>query len=141
MRLTRVYRFSASHRLHSKELSAEQNAEMYGKCNNPFGHGHNYVLHVSVRGEIQNSSGRILDIGALDRYVQEQVITAFDHKDLNADTPDFLNVVPTTENLAVAIKRRLRESWHGRFGTAQLDRIHIEETARNRFELRSYEKS
>jgi 6-pyruvoyltetrahydropterin/6-carboxytetrahydropterin synthase len=136
MRLTRVYRFAASHRLHSSKLSADRNIELYGKCNNPFGHGHNYAVHVSISGEIDEATGRVVEIGALDRYVRQHVIDALDHKDMNADVADFKAVVPTTENLATAIERRLRGGWEQSFGHARLDRILIEETPRNTFELR-----
>jgi 6-pyruvoyltetrahydropterin/6-carboxytetrahydropterin synthase len=137
MRLTRIYRFAASHRLHAKTLPPERNAELYGKCNNPYGHGHDYVLHVCVEGEVDPATGRIIDVGALDRYVRERVLEPFDHKDMNNDVDDFRDVVPTTENLAIAVERRLRSGWDVRFGAARLDRIFIEETARNTFELRS----
>jgi 6-pyruvoyltetrahydropterin/6-carboxytetrahydropterin synthase len=137
MRVTRVYRFPASHRLHARELSSERNAELYGKCNNPFGHGHNYAVHVSVSGDIDSKTGRVIDVGALDRYVEEHVLRAFDHKDMNSDIDDFENLVPTTENMAVAIELRLRAGWRQSFGRVRLDRILIEETPRNTFELRS----
>lgn len=134
-RLTRVYAFSASHRLHSDQLSAEKNATLYGKCNHPFGHGHNYKLHVSVKGPVQDT-GRVIDLGAFDRYVQDRVISAVNQRDLNCDVPDFRGLVPTTENLAHVIRRRLSETWPESFHPAQLDRIYIEETPRNTFELR-----
>ena len=137
MRLTRVYRFSASHRLHAAQLPENLNEELYGKCNNPYGHGHNYTVHVSVSGDIEEATGRIIDLGAFDRYVQERVVDAFDHKDMNTDVSDFESVVPTTENLAVAIERRLRDAWPLRFAGARLDRVLIEETPRNTFELRT----
>ena len=137
MRITRVYRFAASHRLHSSQLSSELNWKLYGKCNNPYGHGHNYALHVSVSGNIDEATGRIIDLGALDRYVHERVIGAFDHKDMNADVEDFKATVPTTENLAAVIVERLRGEWPRSFGNTRLERILIEETPRNTFELRS----
>jgi 6-pyruvoyltetrahydropterin/6-carboxytetrahydropterin synthase len=136
MRLTRVYRFAASHRLHSTTLSEAENAALYGKCNNPFGHGHNYVLHVSISGVVDEPTGRVIDIGALDRFIQGEIVEAFDHRDMNHDVHDFQSMVPTTENLAIAIERRLRKHWDTRFEHAELDRIRIEETARNTFELR-----
>jgi 6-pyruvoyltetrahydropterin/6-carboxytetrahydropterin synthase len=137
MRVTRLYRFAASHRLHAASLSETENVELYGKCNNPFGHGHNYVLHVTVAGEVDNRTGRVVDIGTLDRYVQERLLDALDHCDMNNDLADFQSVVPTTENLAVAIERRLRDGWNGMFGQASLHRLVIEETPRNTFELRT----
>jgi 6-pyruvoyltetrahydropterin/6-carboxytetrahydropterin synthase len=136
-RLSRVYRFSSSHRLHSPLLNDEENRELYGKCNNPHGHGHDYVLHVAVAGEVDEKTGRVASIGALDRYVNEKVIRVFDHRDMNADVEDFEGV-PTTENLAVDVERRLQSDWKKRFGTTvALDRILIRETPRNTFELES----
>jgi 6-pyruvoyltetrahydropterin/6-carboxytetrahydropterin synthase len=137
MRLTRVYRFAASHRLHANTLSEDDNVRLYGKCNNPFGHGHNYAVHLAVTGEVNESTGRLIDIGALDRYVRQQVIEAFDHRDLSEDVTDFDKVVPTTENLALAIERRLRNGWPDQLAHARLDSILIEETAKNTFELRT----
>jgi 6-pyruvoyltetrahydropterin/6-carboxytetrahydropterin synthase len=136
MRLTRVYRFAASHRLHSDALSETENDALYGKCNNPFGHGHNYAVHISVSGAVNEATGRVIEVGALDRFVQERVVDAFDHRDMNADVEDFRSAVPTTENLAVAIERRLRSGWENQFAHIRLDRIRIEETARNTFDLR-----
>jgi 6-pyruvoyltetrahydropterin/6-carboxytetrahydropterin synthase len=136
MRITRVYRFAASHRLHAAQLSAGDNAALYGKCNNPFGHGHNYAVHISVAGDVDDATGRVVDVGALDRYVHERVIGAFDHRDLNADLTDFDESVPTTEHLTFAIERRLRDGWEECLGKARLDRILLTETPRNTFELR-----
>jgi len=132
VRVTRVYRFSASHRLHADSLSGEQNAELYGKCNNPYGHGHDYAIHISVRGVPHSNTGRVLNVGALDRYVTERLLTAYDHNDLNRDVPGFVGV-PTTENLAIDSDRRLRDAWP--FDTAELERVFIQETGRNSFEL------
>jgi 6-pyruvoyltetrahydropterin/6-carboxytetrahydropterin synthase len=136
MRLTRVYRFAASHRLHAACLPDDRNREIYGKCNNPHGHGHNYVLHISVEGPVDGETGRVVNVGDLDRYVAEQVLDPFDHKDINADVPDFQGV-PTTENLAVDIDRRLRAGWASRFRAAFIHRVWIQETPRNTFELRT----
>ena len=105
MKVTRVYRFSASHRLHAESLSCEQNAELYGKCNNPYGHGHDYILHISVTGEPDSRTGRVVNFAALDRYVQERLLRLYDHSDLNSDVPGFQGV-PTTENLVRDSDRR-----------------------------------
>jgi 6-pyruvoyltetrahydropterin/6-carboxytetrahydropterin synthase len=134
-RLTRRYRFSASHRLHCVSMSDAENAELYGKCNNPFGHGHNYVLEVSVRGPVDSDSGRVVSIGKLDEYVGRKVIQHLDHKDMNRDIPDFQHVVATTENLSVVVERRLRENWKESFAPAALDAVRIQETERNLFEI------
>ena len=135
-RLTRRYKFSASHRLHSPAMSEEENSELYGKCNNPFGHGHNYVLEVTVRGPVNAESGRVVSIGELDAYVEREVIRQFDHKDMNRDVPDFVDLVPTTENLSLIVEKRLRRDWSSSFGTASLDAVRVQETKRNLFELR-----
>ena len=134
MRITRVYRFAASHRLHAPSLSEEQNVELYGKCNNPHGHGHDYTLHISVKGDPDADSGRVLNIGALDRYVHERLLSIYDHSDLNQDVPGFSGVA-TTENLAVDSHRRLCDGWP--FRTARLERVFIQETGRNSIELRT----
>lgn len=135
MKLTRTYRFSASHRLHSDELTDDANRELYGKCNHPYGHGHDYALRITVHGEIDGETGRVLNPSKLDRFVAERILRVFDHRDMNADVPEFRGV-PTTENLALEIGRRLREGWESRFAPAALDRIWLEETPRNTFELR-----
>ncbi len=116
-------------------MTEAENAELYGKCNNPFGHGHNYSMEVSVSGEVDRETGRLVDIGALDAYVDRQVIQTFDHRDMNQDIPQFRDVVPTTENISKEIRRRLKEQW--KF-TAALDGVRIRETERNLFELREH---
>ena len=108
MTLTRRYRFSASHRLHSDQLSETENARVFGKCNNPYGHGHDYVLDVSVRGQLDQATGRIVDLNTLDGLVQREIIEPFEHRNLNTDVPVFAAIVPTTENLAVEIGNRFR---------------------------------
>ena len=135
-RVTRRYRFSASHRLHSEQLTEDQNRELYGKCNNPFGHGHDYVLRVTVSGAVSDASGRVVSPGVLDRFVQQRVIDVFDHQDMNTDVMGFVGV-PTTENLAVDIERRLRSDWENSFASVALERIWLQETPRNTFELRN----
>lgn len=133
MTVTRVYRFAASHRLHSPELTEVENDALYGKCNHPYGHGHDYILHVSVAGEPDPETGRIVDIGALDRYVHQRLLNIYDHSDLNTDVPGFAGV-PTTENLALDSDLRLRGAWP--FETGSLDCVRIQETGRNSVELR-----
>jgi 6-pyruvoyltetrahydropterin/6-carboxytetrahydropterin synthase len=130
--LGRRYRFSASHRLHNSALSAEENAKVYGKCNNPYGHGHNYVLEVRVSGEIDPVTGMIANLADLDSFVARAVLDDVDHKSLNEDVEAFHETVPTTENLCKEIFRRLRA-----FPGAQLESVRIQETANNSFE---YEK-
>jgi 6-pyruvoyltetrahydropterin/6-carboxytetrahydropterin synthase len=137
IRVTRRYEFSASHRLNAAGLSADENRRLYGKCNNPFGHGHNYVLEVSVRGPVEARSGRAVDPAALDRLVREKVIRAFDHKNLNEEIEAFRHAVPTTENFGLLIRDRLKQGWASVFPGQwpELEKVRIAETARNIFEL------
>jgi len=132
VKLTRRYRFSASHRLDTPALSAEQNSKLYGKCNNPYGHGHDYVLDVTVAGS-PDESGQIVGRETLDTLVKERVLARFDHRNLNTDIAELTGVVATTENLAVTIEKTLADGWPLR---ARLDRVRISETERNIFELR-----
>ncbi len=127
--LTRRYRFAASHRLHSARMSQEENQRIYGKCNNPYGHGHNYTLEVSVSGPVDPGTGMVTHLGELDAFVEREVLEAFDHKYLNEDVDVFRENVPTTENLCLEIYSRLT-----RFPAAKLERIRIEETGLNSFE-------
>ena len=127
--LGRRYRFSASHRLHSPHLSAEENCRVFGKCNNPFGHGHNYVLEVSMSGDVDPATGMIANLADLDAFVDRQVLEEFDHKSLNEDVPIFREKVPTTENLCIEIFERLKS-----FPKAKLERIRVQETGNNSFE-------
>jgi 6-pyruvoyltetrahydropterin/6-carboxytetrahydropterin synthase len=136
MLLTRTYRFAASHRLHSDQLSAEENRSLYGKCNNSYGHGHDYILRVTVRGDIDPLTGRVIEPRKLDRFVAERVLDLFDHKDLNRDVQGFQGV-PTTENLVLDIDRRLRAAWNDYFASVNLDRLEVQETPRNTIELRN----
>lgn len=140
-RVTRRYGFAASHRLHSDRLSEEENARVYGKCNNPYGHGHNYSLEVSARGAADEATGLTARLSDLDALVKREVLAPFDHRNLNADTDAFRDAVPTTENLAREIGRRLKRNWHSAFPGEwpKLDKIRIEETGRNIFELRADE--
>lgn len=139
MRLTKRYPFSASHRLHTDALSEEENARLFGKCNNPFGHGHNYVLEVSVAGEPDRRSGMVMRRETLDGFVERIALHRIDHTDLNKDVEEFEHVVPTTENLSLVVHRWLAAAWDTEFGdtAAKLDRIRIEETVRNSFEVTS----
>ena len=119
-RVTRRYEFAASHRLHAAELSEEENRRLYGKCNNPYGHGHNYVVEVSVRGPLEGATGRAVDTAALDELVRREVVLPFDHKNLNRE-----------------VKRNWKQVFPGEW--PKLDRIRIGETARNIFEVGSDE--
>jgi 6-pyruvoyltetrahydropterin/6-carboxytetrahydropterin synthase len=134
--LTRRYRFSAAHRLHSEALSAEENARLYGKCNNPHGHGHNYALEVTVAGPIDPRTGMVCDLAFLDGLVRREVLDPFDEVNLNLDTENFRRLVPTTENLCLEIYRLLRPrlAGAGGLGRAFLKRVRLEETSSNFFE-------
>ncbi len=136
-RVTRRYQFAASHRLNAPQLSERENRRVYGKCNNPYGHGHNYVLEVSARGPLDPATGRAADPAALDELVMRHVIRPFDRRDLNAEVEAFARVVPTSENLAVEIRRRLRVNWTAAFPREwpKLDRVRIAETGKNIFEI------
>jgi 6-pyruvoyltetrahydropterin/6-carboxytetrahydropterin synthase len=126
--LGRRYRFSASHRLHNASLSAAENRKLYGKCNNPHGHGHNYVLEVNVSGPVDPATGMIANLADLDAFVERQVLRDYDHKSFNEDVAAFRQVVPTTENLCIDIFERLKT-----FPLAKLERIRVEETGNNSF--------
>lgn len=128
--LTRRYGFAASHRLHAAGLSDSENNRVYGKCNNPYGHGHNYTLEVTVAGPVNEATGMIANLADLDAFVDREVLDPFDHKYLNEEVPPFAEVVPTTENVCREIFRRLEKFPH-----ARLQRVRIEETSKNSFEL------
>jgi 6-pyruvoyltetrahydropterin/6-carboxytetrahydropterin synthase len=137
MRLTRRYRFSASHRLHAPELDEGRNREIYGKCNNPYGHGHDYTLEVVVAGEPAAASGRLIALGALDGLVESVIIKTMDRRDLNSQVEEFGRLVPTTENLAAVVAARLARAWPAAFAgsAARLEKVRIHETNRNIFEV------
>lgn len=130
MTLTRVYEFAASHRLHAPALSAEQNLDIFGKCNNPAGHGHNYVLEVTVEGKPDPDTGMLAPLEAIDRAVHELVVDRYDHKNLNCDLPEFQDVATTSENVALEIFRRLE----GKL-PARLHGVKLYETARSSFQV------
>jgi 6-pyruvoyltetrahydropterin/6-carboxytetrahydropterin synthase len=136
IRLTRRYRFSASHRLHSPALSGRDNAELYGRCNNPHGHGHSYVLDVSLSGPVDESTGRVADLAALDRLVETRILSRLGHRDLAAEAPDIAGSIPTSENLAAGIRASLQAHWHESFPGREprLDRVRLYETPRNVFD-------
>jgi 6-pyruvoyltetrahydropterin/6-carboxytetrahydropterin synthase len=127
--LTRRYRFSASHRLHSDEFSAEENRNIYGKCNNPHGHGHNYVLEVTVSGPVDDRTGMVCNLIELDGFVEREVLSRYDLENLNT-LQEFARKVPTTENLCVQIFEILQRG----FKYAHLERVRLEETMMNAFE-------
>jgi 6-pyruvoyltetrahydropterin/6-carboxytetrahydropterin synthase len=141
MKLTQRYRFSASHRLHSKQLDEERNWEVYGKCNNPHGHGHNYWLEVTVAGEPDAVTGMLAPRAVLDQWIGKEILTKVEHRNLNEETEEFQSLVPTTENVAKVFAQRLAatapqylQSYPCRF-----ERIRIYETRNNLFEMEAYE--
>jgi 6-pyruvoyltetrahydropterin/6-carboxytetrahydropterin synthase len=127
--LTRRYRFSASHRLHCPEMSAQENRAVYGKCNNPHGHGHNYFVEVTVAGRVDPRTGMVCNLVDLDSFVHEKILERFGHQNLNT-LEEFQETVPTTENLCVEVFDILEEGFHH----AQVDKVRIEETMLNSFE-------
>ena len=125
----RRYMLSASHRLHTDALSAEENRAAYGKCNNPQGHGHNYVVEVLVGGTVDPETGMVVNMAALDEAVRGKVMERFDHTNLNLD-PLFVNRVPTTENLCKVVFGLLKDA----LPAGELERVRVEETENNFFE-------
>ncbi len=127
--LTRRYWFSASHRLHNDTMSSEENRATYGKCNNPYGHGHNYALEVTVSGDVDASTGMICNLTDLDGFVHAEVLSRYEHVNLNT-LPEFAERVPTTENLCTEIYGILQRG----FTDAHLEKVRMEETMMNSFE-------
>jgi len=122
--LTRKAEFSASHYYHNPELSREENERLFGKCNNPHGHGHNYTLEVTVKGEVDLHSGFVVDLKQLKETMHREVLDAMDHRFLNKEVPEFFTRIPTTENIAIAIWQRLA----AKMNRAQLHRVRVYET-------------
>lgn len=135
--VTRLYHFSASHRLHVSTLSDAVNARLYGKCNNPYGHGHDYILSVTATGPVDQKTGLLVRRSELDSLVSEQVLPLCRHKYLNVDVPQFATLVPTTENIASVFVALLNQHWARYIGNpaVRLSRVHVQETARNSFEI------
>ena len=127
--LTRRYMFSASHRLHSDLMSEDQNRAVYGKCNNPYGHGHNYMVEVTVSGPVDASTGMVCNLVDLDGFVHQNILERYDHQNLNL-LQEFAENVPTTENLCIAIYQIVERG----FRKAHLEKVRIEETMMNSFE-------
>jgi 6-pyruvoyltetrahydropterin/6-carboxytetrahydropterin synthase len=127
--LTRRYKFSASHRLHCESMSEEENRRVYGKCNNPFGHGHNYILEVTVSGTPAPDTGMICNLADLDAFVNGEVLEQYHDGNLNY-MKQFQNVVPTTENLCMELHRVLQQ----KFYEAKVEKVRIQETMMNSFE-------
>ena len=126
--LSRRYHFSASHRLHTDELSAEQNRAAFGKCNNPYGHGHNYAVEVTFSGRVDERTGMVVDLAELDAFAMQRLLRRFDCANLN-HLELFGGLVPTTENLAIKVHGIFAE-----FALARLEKVRVEETGNNSFE-------
>jgi 6-pyruvoyltetrahydropterin/6-carboxytetrahydropterin synthase len=126
--LSRRYHFAASHRLHIDALTPARNAAIYGKCNNPYGHGHNYTVQVTFSGPVDATTGMVTNLADLDSFAHTNLLNVYDHQNLNT-LPAFLDVVPSTENLAVELWRVFVAYSH-----ANLRRIRIEETGNNSFD-------
>jgi len=122
--LTRKAEFSAAHYYHNPQWSPEENQRVFGKCANLNGHGHNYTLEVTVKGEPETKSGFVIDLKELKTIMQREVIEVMDHRMLNKEVPEFATAIPTTENLAIAIWNRLE----GKLKVAKLHRIRVYET-------------
>jgi 6-pyruvoyltetrahydropterin/6-carboxytetrahydropterin synthase len=125
--LTRRAAFSASHYYWNEAWTAEKNAEVFGRCANRNGHGHNYTLEVTVEGEVDPVTGFVVDLKWLKETIESEVLAAYDHKHLNLDAPEFKNAIPTTENIAIAAWQRLQGAI-GSAGGAKLSRIRVYET-------------
>jgi 6-pyruvoyltetrahydropterin/6-carboxytetrahydropterin synthase len=126
--LSRRYRLSASHRLHSDAYTPEQNQVTYGKCNNPHGHGHNYIVEVTLGGPVDETTGMVCDLGELDAFARTNLLSRFDLMNLNT-LEAFREVVSTTENFTIEVYRIFRA-----FPGAKITRVRIEETSNNSFE-------
>jgi len=122
--LTQSFEFAAAHRLSCPGISDAENARLFGKCSNPHGHGHNYVLEVTVASSIDDRTGWVVELAQLDRTVRERVIAPFDHKNLNVECADFARLNPTVENIARVIFDRLKDA----VGPARLARVRVWET-------------
>jgi len=131
--LSRKYGFSATHRLHAAGLSDAENRAVFGKCNNPNGHGHNYEVEITVAGPVDGLTGRAVDLAALDALTAREVIDPLRYRNLNEEVEAFRAAVPTTENLAAEVSRRLLAAWQAEFpaGLPRLEKIRIWETERN----------
>jgi 6-pyruvoyltetrahydropterin/6-carboxytetrahydropterin synthase len=123
--LTRKCEFSAAHYYHNPELSVDENRRLFGKCNNPNGHGHNYTLEVTVKGQVNPQSGFVVDLKTLKELLNREVLDALDHRFLNKEVPEFSNQIPTTENIAIAVWNRLES----KLDIARLHRVRVYEAA------------
>lgn len=126
--LSRRYRFSASHRLHTESYDEAKNVAVFGKCNNPHGHGHNYTVQITLSGQVDSTTGMVCNLADLDAFAQKNLLDRFEHTNLNT-LECFQNTVSTTENLSIEIYRIFQN-----FPEAHLERVHVEETSNNSFD-------
>jgi len=129
--LSRRYLFSASHRLHSDAMSEAENQSTYGKCNNPYGHGHNYTLQLTISGQVDSRTGMVCNLADLDSFIEREVLNRYDHQNLNT-LQEFSQEVPTTENLCIHIYEIVQRG----FLQAHLETVRLEETMMNSFEYK-----
>ena len=129
MRLTAKYRFAASHRLQLDHLSEDENRRLFDKCNNPYGHGHDYTLEVTVEGPVAGN-GQVVHRASMDAFIRDRVVAKLDHRNLNCDVADFAGINPTTENLAQLIRGWLETEWSL---PPRLVKLSIVETPKNTF--------
>jgi 6-pyruvoyltetrahydropterin/6-carboxytetrahydropterin synthase len=130
--VTRRVRFNAAHRVHNPALSDAENERLFGKCNNPNWHGHNYTLDVSVEGDVDPTTGYVLDLARLKKILEREIVSIVDHRNFNLDVPFLRDVIPTSENIVVAFWRRLEPH----VAPARLTRIVLRETENNYVEYR-----
>ena len=130
--VTRRLRFNAAHRVHNPALSDAENERLFGKCNNPNWHGHNYILDVSVESETDPRTGYVMDLARLKEIVEREVVTIIDHRNLNLDVPFMRDIIPTSENIVVACWKRLEDH----VAPARLTRLVLWETENNYVEYR-----
>jgi 6-pyruvoyltetrahydropterin/6-carboxytetrahydropterin synthase len=137
--LSRRYGFFASHRLHEPSLTDEQNRALYGKCNNPFGHGHNYEVEVTIRGRVDRITGRAVDLRQLDELCERVIVAPYRYRNLNLE----MAANPTTENLALVVEQNLRSAWSDWFDGEfpKLEKIRIWETERNICEVETKDEA
>lgn len=134
--LSRRYHLSASHRLHTESFSPEQNKVVYGKCNHPYGHGHNYVVEVMMSGPVDPVTGMVCNLAELDEFMKREVIERFDQTNLNRNA-SFVRLVPTTENFCLEIYNIVQSG----FRSAVIEKVRVEETSKNFFEYAGPMKS
>jgi 6-pyruvoyltetrahydropterin/6-carboxytetrahydropterin synthase len=130
LEITRREEFSAAHRLHNPALSLAENQNLYGICNNPNGHGHNYAVEVTVRGPVPEGTGMVMDLNRLMLILREELVDVVDHKHLNLDVPFLSGIIPTAENVAVAFWKQI-EPRISAFEGSRLHRIRLYESRSN----------